>query len=915
MKSSNRTHSRKHHHKPLSPWQLAVHITLALSLVFNVAAPIGSVAHAMKPMPVEPPPVEPPVEVPEPPPSLKGVTPPPVRDRITDLSLVPHFVEDEDAAIELGKALFWDMQAGSDGQACASCHFHAGVDNRVKNQLSPAFLDGGNNMFDTTGSGGAGGPNYTLVEADFPFHRLADPSDRDSEVEFDTDDVASSQGVFGTVFNDILVGTTEMFQAPDDCNIAGGGDGDPAGFHVSGINTRRVEPRHTPGVINAALNFRNFWDGRANNIFNGVDPFGRRNEGARILAINSDGDVEKIKVELENSSLASQAVGPPLSDFEMSCANRTFPKLGKKLLHLRPLGLQNVSTSDSVLGGIANIVGPNPRGLTLRYADMIMDAFPERFWDSDELFDGNGNPLGVSGIPINTDQFTMMEINFSYFWGLAVQLYENTLISDDSPFDNDELSDEAQKGLDVFLNDGKCINCHATSMFTKASTLHLVDEAEEEGLVERMLMNGQNFHYSLLGSGTLKRGWGKKFHVEFDFDAEGTPEAVGEDSDAYIAPGLAPDAAGGVIHLSVHKKKSVSCDYAVDSFTLDPDGRKRTVDAGVTALLIETEEPALEAKECPKSIVVRVIDNVKLRRRTCDLVTIAAIDEDSDSKKGDSDSGSDSDSDSDSGHKLLGKRCIGKNSLRVLPPAIYDNGFYNIGVRPTEEDLAVGGKDQWGNPLSFSRQYKNMLRGRDVPDPFEIDECTFEIRFDPILDAPFFPGGFDEVECEDGTTTVRPTNNASNQKGLRTMRVAVNGAFKVATIRNVEITGPFFHNGGEAFLRQVVEFYNRGGNFADNNRLDLDPDITSLELSEEQKDALVAFMKSLTDDRVRCEEAPFDHPQLFVPNGHPGDETTVMDDGTGQATDELLEIGAVGAAGRDDCVGANELEPFLGGGD
>jgi cytochrome c peroxidase len=30
-------------------------------------------------------------------------------------------------AIALGKALFWDRQLGSDGQACASCHFHAGV--------------------------------------------------------------------------------------------------------------------------------------------------------------------------------------------------------------------------------------------------------------------------------------------------------------------------------------------------------------------------------------------------------------------------------------------------------------------------------------------------------------------------------------------------------------------------------------------------------------------------------------------------------------------------------------------------------------------------------------------------------------------------------------------------------------------
>jgi len=41
----------------------------------------------------------------------------------------------------LGKALFWDQQAGSDGNACASCHFVAGADTRLKNQINPGFND------------------------------------------------------------------------------------------------------------------------------------------------------------------------------------------------------------------------------------------------------------------------------------------------------------------------------------------------------------------------------------------------------------------------------------------------------------------------------------------------------------------------------------------------------------------------------------------------------------------------------------------------------------------------------------------------------------------------------------------------------------------------------------------------------
>ena len=45
------------------------------------------------------------------------------------------YVRDRRAAIALGKALFWDMQVGSDGiQACGSCHFRAGADPRSTNQ-------------------------------------------------------------------------------------------------------------------------------------------------------------------------------------------------------------------------------------------------------------------------------------------------------------------------------------------------------------------------------------------------------------------------------------------------------------------------------------------------------------------------------------------------------------------------------------------------------------------------------------------------------------------------------------------------------------------------------------------------------------------------------------------------------------
>src|SRR5438067_4366049 len=99
------------------------------------------------------------------------------------------FVQDQRAAIQLGKALFWDTQVGSDGvQSCASCHFSAGADTRAKGQVSPGVL-AGDTMFQV------GGPNYTLQPSDFPFHQLADPDNADSAVLRDANDVVSSQGV------------------------------------------------------------------------------------------------------------------------------------------------------------------------------------------------------------------------------------------------------------------------------------------------------------------------------------------------------------------------------------------------------------------------------------------------------------------------------------------------------------------------------------------------------------------------------------------------------------------------------------------------------------------------------------------------------------------------------------------------
>ncbi|MGH9719345.1 MAG: hypothetical protein ACRD8O_03980, partial [Bryobacteraceae bacterium] len=68
-----------------------------------------------------------------------------------------------------------------------------------------------------------------------------------------------------------------------------------------------------------------------------------------------------------------------------------------------------------------------------------------------------------------------------------------------------------------------------------------------------------------------------------------------------------------------------------------------------------------------------------------------------------------------------------------------------------------------------------------------------------------------------------------------------------------------------ATLAQVVEFYSRGGDFPDGGNLG--PGIGRRNFDDGERTALVAFLKSLSDDRVRYERAPFDHPELCIPIG------------------------------------------------
>ena len=167
----------------------------------------------------------------------------------------------------------------------------------------------------------------------------------------------------------------------------------------------------------------------------------------------------------------------------------------------------------------------------------------------------------------------------------------------------------------------------------------------------------------------------------------------------------------------------------------------------------------------------------------------------------------------------------------------HDVGFHNIGVRPTDDDMGIAAADPSGLASLSAAQLASMGQ---------------------------FPG------------TAVPAGAA----------VAVRGAVKTPGLRNVELTGPYFLNGGQATLDQLVDFYSRGGDFPS---VDVDPNLQRAGFSADDKAAVLAFLKSLTDERVRSQSAPFDHPSLTVPDG------MAMTDGF--LTEQTITIPATGAAG------------------
>lgn len=775
-------------------------------------------------------------------PARAELTPPP----IPELEEGAGIIKNKQLAIALGKALFWDQDAGSDGVACATCHFSAGADSRLKNQLSPGLLDQvyaggdiefGSNYSDnpdaalgTMPSGNRADSNYTLLKQDFPLHRLSDYKNRNSPIVSTTNDVVSSMGAYSAQFHRIgMCGGSE-----DICGRA-----DSSIFHAGRYAARQVEPRNTPTTINAGFFYSNFWDGRANNLFNGVDVFGLRtingNPDKRLVVLHGNQPVLDY-LQIRNASLASQAVGPALSEIEMSCRGREFVDLAEKLLDAVPLSGQQVSPNDSVLGPFTRpsfgkiilMLPPVPRGLhpQYRYSTLIQQAFDKKFWGA------NGRYRVQNGQLIQ-DRFrghSQMELNFSMFWGLAIMMYERSLISDQSRFDSWYAS------------------CRPNVTNTSGQT-----------------------NQAPFGNPTVTC-----FPATNSANTSTDPTAHGFSAQEVLGFGLFMNAGTGGNGRGAGNPACVSCHGPVGTFTALT--RDNPV---VTPIMSEAAFTALSASFNPveRSRVDGMGDNLPPLPN-------------GDYRRG----------------------------------AVHDRGFFNIGVTPTSHDLGNGGLDPYGNPLSLARMFLGEQAGMTVTDPPKVVLQGVEGTTGPLFTSInrcaspgiIEPGGTPAFAGCTGSPIPDPLllDPASE-------REMVDGTFKTPSLRNVGLTAPYFHSGNYADLRSVVEFYARGGSqrakalesegFTGDTSgtgplgkgisedgpdfgTNVDFFIRDLKSTDEQIDALVAFMLTLSDQRVQCDMAPFDHPALAIPIGHTEADRFPRDGRADTVTALLPAVGSQGYA-------------------
>lgn len=144
------------------------------------------------------------------------------------------------------------------------------------------------------------------------------------------------------------------------------------------------------------------------------------------------------------------------------------------------------------------------------------------------------------------------------------------------------------------------------------------------------------------------------------------------------------------------------------------------------------------------------------------------------------------------------------------------------------DGLPLSALEQQGQELFFTKYNCNGCHQTQQPGFYETNEGGFvNIGLDPVY--------------------------ADNGRFNVTLNPADIGRFKVPDLRNVELTAPYMHDGRFSTLQQVLDHYSHG--IANHPNLDPrlknnDGNAMQMNISEMEKTAIIAFLKSLTDFKM-----------------------------------------------------------------
>ncbi|MEZ4805697.1 MAG: cytochrome c peroxidase [Bacteroidia bacterium] len=177
-----------------------------------------------------------------------------------------------------------------------------------------------------------------------------------------------------------------------------------------------------------------------------------------------------------------------------------------------------------------------------------------------------------------------------------------------------------------------------------------------------------------------------------------------------------------------------------------------------------------------------------------------------------------------------------------------DNAYYqDASLKAYNRDL-----DPYVITRAIATFERSIISGNSPYDKF-----TYQNKPEALSTAEkkgmdlFFSSRTNCSECHSGFnfSTYAFENNGLHERYSDSGRMRITKAesdrdkFKVPTLRNVELTSPYMHDGSLKTLTEVVEHYNTGGV----NHKNKSQFIKALQLTEEEKTNLVAFLKSLTD--------------------------------------------------------------------